>query len=148
MSAYDGAVLDPVQLRSFCTVARVRSFTGAARVLGVGQSTVSQHVRRLEATVGRPLLERDTHTVALTADGEAMLEFATTILDAGDRALAHFRASRVHGRVRFGVSEDLVLTRLPAILPTSGTGTPRSTSSSASGWPAPWRPGSTPAGWT
>lgn len=109
-------MLDPVQLRSFVTVARLGSFTGAARLLGVGQSTVSQHVRRLEAVVGRPLLERDTHTVALTADGAAMQEYAHTILDAGDRALAHFRSARVRGRVRFGVSEDLVLTRLPAVL--------------------------------
>lgn len=113
---YDDRVLDPVQLRSFAAVARARSFTRAAATLGVGQSTVSQHVRRLEATVGRPLLDRDTHSVSLTVDGEAMLEFAATILDAGDRAMAHFRASRVHGRVRFGVSEDLVLTRLPAVL--------------------------------
>ncbi|WP_370588754.1 LysR family transcriptional regulator [Pseudonocardia sp. C8] len=109
-------MLDPVLLRSFTEVARARSFTRAAHRLGLGQSTVSQHVRKLEAVAGRPLLERDTHSVALTADGEAMQEFAATILDAGDRALAHFRVSRMHGRVRFGVSEDLVLTRLPAIL--------------------------------
>ncbi|GAA1378893.1 LysR substrate-binding domain-containing protein [Pseudonocardia kongjuensis] len=109
-------MLDPVLLRSFTAVARARSFTRAAAQLGLGQSTVSQHVRRLEDVVGRPLLDRDTHSVALTADGEAMEEFAATILDAGERALAHFQASRVHGRVRFGVSEDLVMTRLPAIL--------------------------------
>ncbi|MFP5021280.1 LysR family transcriptional regulator [Pseudonocardia phyllosphaerae] len=109
-------MLDPVLLRSFTAVARLRSFTAAARALGLGQSTVSQHVRKLEAVVDRPLLDRDTHTVVLTADGEAMRAFAATILDAGDRALAHFRASRVHGRVRFGVSEDLVLASLPAVL--------------------------------
>ena len=44
---YDDRVLDPVQLRSFAAVARARSFTRAAATLGVGQSTVSQHVRRL-----------------------------------------------------------------------------------------------------
>lgn len=109
-------MFDPVQLRSFLAVARLCGFTAAARELGLGQSTVSQHVRKLEAVAGRPLLERDTHTVVLTDDGEAMREYAVTILDAGDRAMAHFRSSRVYGRVRLGVSEDLVLTRLPAIL--------------------------------
>ncbi|WP_130290661.1 LysR family transcriptional regulator [Pseudonocardia sediminis] len=109
-------MLDPVLLRSFVTVARTLSFTGAARRLDLGQSTVSQHVRKLEDVVARPLLRRDTHSVELTPDGEAMLEFAATILDAGDRALAHFRETRVHGRLRFGVSEDLVQTRLPTIL--------------------------------
>ncbi|MCE3556483.1 LysR family transcriptional regulator [Pseudonocardia sp. RS11V-5] len=108
-------MLDPVFLRSFVTVARTLSFTRAADRLGVRQSTVSQHVRKLEAEVGRTLLARDTHTVALTPDGEAMLEFATTILDTGERALAHFRGARVRGRLRFGVSEDLVA-RLPTIL--------------------------------
>jgi len=108
--------VDPVLLRSFTAVAREASFTRAAAGLGLRQSTVSQHVRRLEELVGCTLLDRDTHSVALTADGEAMLEYATTILDAGERALAHFRGARVHGRLRFGVSEDLVLTRVPTIL--------------------------------
>ncbi|GAA1831840.1 LysR substrate-binding domain-containing protein [Pseudonocardia ailaonensis] len=108
--------MDPVLLRSFVAVARALSFTRAAESLGLRQSTVSQHVRKLEDQVGRVLLVRDTHSVALTGDGEAMVEFAATILDAGDRAVAHFRGARVRGRLRFGVSEDLVLTRLPTIL--------------------------------
>lgn len=109
-------MFDPVHLRSFASVARALSFTGAARELGVRQSTVSQHVRKLESVVGKPLFVRDTHSVALTSDGEAMLEFAGTILDATERALAHFGGSQVRGRLRFGASEDLVLTRLPTIL--------------------------------
>ncbi|WP_312858456.1 LysR family transcriptional regulator, partial [Pseudonocardia pini] len=108
--------MDPVLLRSFVAVARALSFTRAAARLDLRQSTVSQHVRRLEALVARTLLVRDTHAVELTKDGEAMLEFATAILDAGDRALAHFRGAHVRERLRFGVSEDLVLTRLPTIL--------------------------------
>ncbi|MFB9740323.1 LysR family transcriptional regulator [Pseudonocardia sulfidoxydans] len=109
-------VLEPVLLRSFVAVAQTLSFTRAAERLGVRQGTVSQHVRKLEQAVDRTLFTRDTHTVALTADGEAMVEFATTILDAGDRALAHFRSVQVHGRLRMGLSEDLVVTRLTTIL--------------------------------
>ncbi|MCW0216313.1 MAG: LysR family transcriptional regulator [Pseudonocardia sp.] len=109
-------MLDPVQLRSFVAVARALSFTRAAAELGIRQSTVSQHVRKLEAVAGRPLLDRDTHTVALTTDGEAMLEFARAILETGERALAHFGGAKVRGRLAFGISEDLVLTRLPTIL--------------------------------
>ncbi|MFC5994743.1 LysR family transcriptional regulator [Pseudonocardia hispaniensis] len=109
-------VFDPVQLRSFLAVAQTLSFTRAAERLGIRQSTVSQHVRKLEAVTGRPLFVRDTHSVALTPDGEAMLDFARSILDTTERALAHFIGAQVHGRLRFGVSEDLVLTRLPTIL--------------------------------
>ena len=109
-------MFDPVQLRSFVTVAQTMSFTQAADRLGVRQSTVSQHVRKLEAVAGRPLFTRDTHTVALTPDGETMLEFARSILETTDRALAHFAGAQVHGKLRFGASDDLVLSRLPTIL--------------------------------
>ncbi|MET9551871.1 LysR substrate-binding domain-containing protein [Streptomyces sp. NPDC006645] len=108
---------DPAQLRTFLAVAQTLSFTQAARRLGVRQSTVSQHVRRLEAAAGdRQLFTRDTHSVELTEDGEAMLGFARTILAAHERAAAYFSGTRLRGRLRFGASEDFVLTRLPEIL--------------------------------
>ncbi|MFF3749024.1 LysR family transcriptional regulator [Streptomyces sp. NPDC002018] len=107
---------DPGQLRTFLAVAQTLSFTRAARRLGLRQSTVSQHIRRLEDATGRPLFTRDTHRVELTEDGEAMLGFAGTILSAHERAAAFFTGTRLRGRLRFGVSEDFVLTRLPEIL--------------------------------
>ncbi|WP_443049068.1 LysR family transcriptional regulator [Streptomyces sp. NBC_00316] len=107
---------DPAQLRTFLAVAQTLSFTQAARRLGVRQSTVSQHVRRLEDATGRQLFTRDTHRVDLTVDGEAMLGFARTILQAHERAVAFFTGTRLRGRLRFGASEDFVLTRLPEIL--------------------------------
>ncbi|GAA3377720.1 LysR substrate-binding domain-containing protein [Streptomyces sannanensis] len=107
---------DPAQLRTFLAVAQTLSFTRAARRLGLRQSTVSQHVRRLEDATGRRLFSRDTHSVELTEDGEAMLGFARTILAAHERAAAYFTGTRLRGRLRFGASEDFVLTRLPEIL--------------------------------
>lgn len=107
---------EPAQLRTFLAVAQTLSFTRAARRLGVRQSTVSQHVRRLEEAAGRQLFTRDTHRVDLTVDGEAMLGFARTILAAHERASAFFTGTRLRGRLRFGASEDFVLTRLPEIL--------------------------------
>ncbi|MFJ2112361.1 MULTISPECIES: LysR substrate-binding domain-containing protein [unclassified Streptomyces] len=107
---------DPGQLRTFLAVAQTLSFTQAARRLGVRQSTVSQHIRRLEGETGRPLFSRDTHRVELTEDGEAMLGFARTILAAHGRAAAFFAGTRLRGRLRFGASEDFVLTLLPEVL--------------------------------
>ncbi|MFF4740978.1 LysR family transcriptional regulator [Streptomyces sp. NPDC001262] len=111
-------MFDPTQLRTFLTVAQTLSFTQAARRLGVRQSTVSQQVRRLEEAAGRQLFARDTHSVTLTEDGEAMLGFARTILEANERAASWFAGTRLRGRLRFGASEDFVLTRLPEILET------------------------------
>ncbi|MBH5337759.1 LysR family transcriptional regulator [Streptomyces pactum] len=109
-------MFDPVQLRTFLTVAQTLSFTQAAHRLGLRQSTVSQQVRKLEAAAGRQLFGRDTHGVELTEDGEAMLGFARTILEANERAANWFTGTRLRGRLRFGASEDFVLTRLPEIL--------------------------------
>jgi DNA-binding transcriptional LysR family regulator len=109
-------VFDPVQLRTFLTVAETGGFTAAARTLGLRQSTVSQQVRKLELAAGRQLFARDTHTVELTGDGQAMIGFARGILDGHERALAYFAGPELRGRLRFGASEDFVLSRLPDIL--------------------------------
>jgi DNA-binding transcriptional LysR family regulator len=109
-------VFDPNLLTTFVTVAQARSFTEAGRRLGLQQSTVSQHVRRLEEAASRRLFVRDTHSVALTADGEAMLGLAQGILEANERARRYFAGSELRGRVRFGASEDFVQTRLPEVL--------------------------------
>ncbi|HTB48195.1 MAG TPA: LysR family transcriptional regulator [Acetobacteraceae bacterium] len=109
-------MLDPVLLDSFLAVAQTRNFTEAGRRLGLRQSTVSQHVRKLEETAGRRLFVRDTHRVEPTADGEAMVGFARSILEANDRAERYFAGSQLRGRVRFGTSEDFVSSRLPEVL--------------------------------
>ena len=110
------ALFDPALLTSFVAVAEAQSFTEAGRRLGLRQSTVSQHVRRLEETASRRLFVRDTHSVALTADGEAMLGLAQGILEANERARRYFAGSELRGRVRFGASEDFVQSRLPEVL--------------------------------
>ena len=109
-------MFDPVLLRTFLVVAETRSFTKAAGRLGVRQPTVSQHIRRLEEAAGRQLFARDTHSVDLTGDGEAMIGFADTILDGMERATAYFAGPQLRGRVRLGASEDIVLGKLPAVL--------------------------------
>lgn len=109
-------LFDPVLLRTYLAVAQMRHFTEAARRLGLTQSTVSQHVRRLEQQAGRLLLARDTHGVALTNDGEAMLTFARSMLELQQRAREHFSGSELRGRLRFGVGDDLVSSHLPDLL--------------------------------
>ncbi len=103
-------------LATFLAVEQTGSFTRAAARLGIQQPTVSQHIRRLEQQIGRTLVLRDTHSVSLTADGEAMIGFARNILTACEQATAYFSGSRPRGRLRIGISDDLALTRLPQIL--------------------------------
>jgi DNA-binding transcriptional LysR family regulator len=107
---------DPQLLATFLAVEQTGSFTRAAARLGIQQPTVSQHIRRLEQQVGRTLMLRDTHSVSLTSDGEAMIGFARNILAATEQAAAYFSGSRPRGRLRIGIADDLALTRLPQIL--------------------------------
>lgn len=107
---------DVVLLRTFLGVAQSLSFTQAAAALGIGQPTVSQHIRKLEADVGRSLFVRDTRSVSLTADGEVMAGFARTILAAHEQAAGYFAGAGPSGRLRFGVTDDLALTPVPRIL--------------------------------
>ncbi|MCW2895386.1 MAG: LysR family transcriptional regulator [Actinomycetia bacterium] len=107
---------DPQLLATFLAVEQTGSFTRAAVRLGIQQPTVSQHIRRLERQVGRTLVLRDTHSVSLTADGEAMAGFARNIIAASEQASAYFSGDRPSGRLRIGIADDLALTRLPQIL--------------------------------
>jgi DNA-binding transcriptional LysR family regulator len=107
---------DPQLLATFLAVEQTGSFTRAAARLGIQQPTVSQHIRRLEQQVGRTLVLRDTHSVTLTTDGEAMTGFARNILAAYEQASGYFSGSRPRGRLRIGISDDLALTQLPRIL--------------------------------
>ncbi|WP_375373088.1 LysR family transcriptional regulator [Roseomonas sp. KE2513] len=97
-------------------MAEARSFTLAAQRLDLAQSTVSQHVKRLEALLGRTLFARNTHSVALTPDGDALLAFARQVLEAHERLERFFASSALRGRVRVGISEDFVLAGLQEVL--------------------------------
>jgi DNA-binding transcriptional LysR family regulator len=105
-------------LATFSAVIEAGSFTRAARTLGLRQSTVSQHVARLEALTRRRLIDRDTHRLALTVDGEVLLDHARAVLDAQARLEASLSDQPLRGRLRVGASEDFVLSALPDVLAT------------------------------
>ncbi|MFT2092415.1 LysR family transcriptional regulator [Paraglaciecola sp. 2405UD69-4] len=57
----------------FVEVANKRSFTAAAKKLGLTKSAISQQIKRLEEATGQQLLIRNTRGVVLTAVGESLL---------------------------------------------------------------------------
>ncbi|MFR9776207.1 LysR family transcriptional regulator [Micromonospora sp. MS34] len=96
--------MDPHLLRTFTTVARLRSFSAAGAELGYTQSAVSQHVAALEADLGVRLLER--RPVTPTVAGERLLAYAEPILlrlAAARADLARLRAPRP-GPLRVGAT--------------------------------------------
>lgn len=74
-------------LTAFVVVAEERNFTRAAAKLGLSQSALSQIVRRLEKSLGLPLLTRTTRSVAPTEAGERLLETLAPALQSLDESL-------------------------------------------------------------
>jgi DNA-binding transcriptional LysR family regulator len=83
-------ILDIAPLRSFVAVADCGGFQRAAAALHLSQAAVSQHVRRLETSVGRPLVERQGRGSRFTADGERLLTQARRILSLHEETLRSF----------------------------------------------------------
>ena len=84
----DDAVLDLSTVQAFLLVAELQSFTRAAEALGTTQAAISLKLQRLEAVLGKRLVERSPRAVRLTADGSAFLDHARTLMDAHERALS------------------------------------------------------------
>lgn len=106
MPALDMPALDmpAAALRVFTEVARLGSFTAAARALGYTQSAVSRQIAALETAAGGPLVDRLPRGVRLTAAGQALLPHAEAVLGrlaAARRDLAALREVSA-GRVRVG----------------------------------------------
>lgn len=107
-------VLDIAPLRSFVAVADCGGFLRAAAVLHLSQAAVSQHVRRLEAVVGRPLVERHGRGSRFTSDGERLLSDARRILALHDSVLHGFGVN-TQKTVVIGSTEHAAAQLLPPL---------------------------------
>jgi DNA-binding transcriptional LysR family regulator len=81
-------------MRSFVGVTKSRSFSQAARGLGISGSLVSRHVAELERDLGVRLVNRTARTVSLTEAGTRYAEFASRIIDEIDREEEMLRGLR------------------------------------------------------
>ncbi len=73
-------ILDSRKLLAFATLARLGSFTFAARELHLTQSAVSHAIKSLEQDLACRLFDRLGRHVALTTAGLQLLEYADKIL--------------------------------------------------------------------
>jgi|SRR5271165_2007981 len=80
--------LDIATVQAFLLVAELQSFTRAAEALGTTQAAVSLKLQRLEALLGKRLVERSPRAVRPTADGAAFLSRARALMEAHDHALS------------------------------------------------------------
>jgi len=106
------------QLRTFKTVADLRSFSAAAQRLKLSQPSVSYQVKELEETLGVPLLDRLGKRVQLTEAGSILYGYARRMLDVLDEASVAIEEVRgMHrGSLRVGASTTVGIYILPAAL--------------------------------
>ncbi len=101
-AAADGAPqsLELRHLRYFVALADAGSFTHAAEQLFIAQPTLSQQIRRLEESIGTPLLHRRREGLRLTAAGSVLLEESRSVLSLVDHGLSQTRQAAGLGRPR------------------------------------------------
>ena len=94
-----------LHLRALAAVAEWRSFRRAATALNLSPSALSQAVRTLEQSLGVPLLQRTTRSVAPTEAGTQLLDELRPLLAGLETALANvgrFQAE-VRGTLRLNL---------------------------------------------
>lgn len=67
-------------LQTFVRIVEAGSLSAAALLLGVTQPTISRRLRGLEEALGAQLLQRSTHAMRLTVEGERCYERARALL--------------------------------------------------------------------
>ena len=106
--------LDIATVQAFLLVAELQSFTRAAEALGTTQAAVSMKLQRLEAVVGKRLVERSPRAVRLTADGAGFVDSARALMEAHDRALSGQQPPRQ--QLSLGISDHAAGTELVPLL--------------------------------
>jgi DNA-binding transcriptional LysR family regulator len=96
-------------LAAFHAVARSGGFTAAAKLMNIGQPTVSMHVSALEQHFGVELFHRRGRRVELTAIGQELLAITEGLFGREDEAIKLLRAAQARetGSLRIGAVRPL-----------------------------------------
>jgi len=103
-------------LKSFVAVVDAGSLSGAAHEVNRSQSAVSMQMKKLEAALGRQLMNRGPRHLQLTADGQTLLSYARRMVALHAETQAAFHGEELTGRIRLGVAEDYAASYLTPVL--------------------------------
>ncbi|MEM8837182.1 MAG: LysR family transcriptional regulator [Pseudomonadota bacterium] len=85
-------MLNLALVKSFVTLAETGSFQNAAKKLNLAQPTLSQHIRKLEETLGVQLFERGHAKSTPTREGVEALVMARSLLETAERMINAVRS--------------------------------------------------------
>jgi DNA-binding transcriptional LysR family regulator len=95
-------------LRTLLAVVDMRSFTKAARMLGVTQPAVSAQIKRLQCLLGFELFDKSAPGVSMTEKGERVVGEARRLLAINDQIVSLARAPQGARILRFGLPGDFI----------------------------------------
>ena len=110
--------MDLWQLKVFCKVVDLKSFSKAGGAVYLSQPTVSSHIKDLEESIGCQLIDRLPKKAVPTKAGEILYEYAKKLLslrDEAETALAEFQGV-VKGHLAVGGSTIPGVYILPQIV--------------------------------
>lgn len=79
-------MVDIEKCREYIVLAQTRNFLEASEQLNIAQSSLSKHMKSLEAELGVTLLDRTTRKVSLSADGRVFLPYAERLVRTANEA--------------------------------------------------------------
>lgn len=98
--------LDTDLLRTFLAIIDTGSMSAGASKIGRSQSAVSLQVKRLEATLGKPVFMRHGRGVVPSAVGEKLEPVARQTVSLLNASLAEIRSDELAGVIRLGIPDD------------------------------------------
>lgn len=96
------------ELRSFCTAARLRSISRAAQELGLGQPTVTTHIKKLEEELGMTLFDRVKRPIQLTLSGQRLADIALPLVEGIDSLPTMTALAEERGPVNIASTPDII----------------------------------------
>ena len=108
--------LDIDVLRTLKAIHDHGGVTRAAEHLSLSQSAVSHKIRRFEDNIDCQLLRRKPGQGLFTDDGQQLVAYAEKIISIHDEALSSINRPSLSGRVRLGITEEMVSIGLAQVL--------------------------------
>ena len=115
------------QLKYFVSIVKTGSVTKAAKACFISQPSLSQQLKKLESSIGKPIFSRIEGRLVLTKPGQILYEHACKILESVDDAQNEMKEidKNSGGSIRIGILPTLAPFILPKILATLAQKYPR-----------------------
>lgn len=113
-NAHNTKLFDLTILRSFVQVIDSKGYTAASQKLNLAQSTISVHVKKLEAMTNQKLIEKYSNPPVLTAMGKRLYHYAQKLLVLNTQAWHDLFEQKVKGVIRLGIPDDYLI-YLPSV---------------------------------